>query len=130
MVKPEWGTKRICMNCGARFYDLNKNPITCPACETEFAEEDFSRNRRGRSAPAEPAAKAKPAVKEKPKVEAEAEAVEDEEELADVEVDVEVDVEDDADEEEDNVIEDASELGEDDDDMAEIVDGVDEEKET
>ena len=35
------GTKRTCQNadCGARFYDLNKDPITCPVCAEvhEFA---------------------------------------------------------------------------------------------
>ena len=34
MVKPELGTKRHCSGCGARFYDLNKNPIVCPKCHT------------------------------------------------------------------------------------------------
>ena len=26
MVKPELGTKRVCVACGARFYDLTKSP--------------------------------------------------------------------------------------------------------
>jgi uncharacterized protein (TIGR02300 family) len=30
--KPELGTKRLCAHCGARFYDLNHAPITCPKC--------------------------------------------------------------------------------------------------
>ena len=34
MAKPELGTKRLCGNCGAKFYDLNKDPITCPRCGT------------------------------------------------------------------------------------------------
>ena len=34
MVKLELGTKRHCSSCGARFYDLNKNPIVCPKCHT------------------------------------------------------------------------------------------------
>ena len=34
MVKPELGTKRHCSGCGARFYDLNKDPIVCPKCHT------------------------------------------------------------------------------------------------
>jgi uncharacterized protein (TIGR02300 family) len=33
-VKLELGTKRHCSGCGARFYDLNKNPIVCPKCHT------------------------------------------------------------------------------------------------
>ena len=36
MAKPELGLKRQCMSCGAKFYDLNKNPITCPKCGTPF----------------------------------------------------------------------------------------------
>ena len=36
MAKPELGTKRLCSNCGAKFYDLSKTPIVCPKCETVF----------------------------------------------------------------------------------------------
>ena len=32
MAKPELGTKRLCSSCAAKFYDLNKTPITCPKC--------------------------------------------------------------------------------------------------
>ncbi len=34
MAKPEWGTKRKCQGCGAHFYDLKRDPIVCPKCET------------------------------------------------------------------------------------------------
>ena len=37
MAKPELGTKRLCGNCGAKFYDLNKDPIVCPKCATVMA---------------------------------------------------------------------------------------------
>ena len=30
MPKEEWGTKRLCLTTGKRFYDLNKNPIVSP----------------------------------------------------------------------------------------------------
>lgn len=32
------GAKRTCQNeaCGARFYDLKHDPITCPVCQTVF----------------------------------------------------------------------------------------------
>ncbi|MBC7101759.1 MAG: TIGR02300 family protein, partial [Parvibaculum sp.] len=33
MSKPELGTKRDCPSCGAKFYDLNKNPVVCPKCK-------------------------------------------------------------------------------------------------
>ena len=36
MAKPELGLKRQCMNCGAKFYDLHRNPIVCPKCGTPF----------------------------------------------------------------------------------------------
>jgi uncharacterized protein (TIGR02300 family) len=36
VAKPELGTKRLCGNCGAKFYDLSKTPIVCPKCETVF----------------------------------------------------------------------------------------------
>jgi uncharacterized protein (TIGR02300 family) len=36
VAKPELGTKRLCAGCGAKFYDLNKDPIVCPKCETVF----------------------------------------------------------------------------------------------
>ncbi|MDA8049988.1 MAG: TIGR02300 family protein [Rhodospirillales bacterium] len=35
MVKPELGNKRICVACGARFYDLGRSPALCPKCHTE-----------------------------------------------------------------------------------------------
>lgn len=30
------GLKRICAECGTRFYDFNKSPIICPNCGAEF----------------------------------------------------------------------------------------------
>ena len=36
MAKPELGTKRLCDGCAAKFYDLNKDPIFCPKCGTQF----------------------------------------------------------------------------------------------
>src|SRR5262245_23589154 len=35
-TKAERGTKRTCQNpeCGSRFYDLNRDPIVCPICQT------------------------------------------------------------------------------------------------
>lgn len=36
MAKAEWGAKRRCLSCSAAFYDLNKSPILCPKCGTEF----------------------------------------------------------------------------------------------
>jgi len=36
VAKPELGTKRLCAGCGAKFYDLNKDPISCPKCGTVY----------------------------------------------------------------------------------------------
>jgi uncharacterized protein (TIGR02300 family) len=36
LSKPELGTKHQCQNCGAKFFDLNKDPIVCPKCGTVF----------------------------------------------------------------------------------------------
>jgi uncharacterized protein (TIGR02300 family) len=35
MAKPELGTKRVCVSCSTRFYDLTKSPAVCPKCGTE-----------------------------------------------------------------------------------------------
>jgi uncharacterized protein (TIGR02300 family) len=35
MAKPELGLKRVCVACGAKFYDLMKSPAVCPKCGTE-----------------------------------------------------------------------------------------------
>ncbi len=45
MAKPELGTKRLCANCGAKFYDLSKDPIVCPKCATVFVPPVASRAR-------------------------------------------------------------------------------------
>ncbi len=36
MAKPELGAKRQCQACGAKFFDLNKDPVVCPKCGTVF----------------------------------------------------------------------------------------------
>lgn len=51
MSKPEWGAKRQCLSCGVRFYDLNRDPITCPDCGATFEVEVLTRARRLRPAP-------------------------------------------------------------------------------
>lgn len=37
-TKQDRGTKRTCQSseCGARFYDLNRNPILCPICGADY----------------------------------------------------------------------------------------------
>jgi uncharacterized protein (TIGR02300 family) len=119
VANPEWGTKRICQNCGTKFYDLLREPIRCPKCQTEYDPEAFLKTRRSRTAPVADKEAEAPhvAVAE---VE-DAEVLEEDEEAASLA--------ESTDEEDEDVIEDASELGEDEDDMAEVIENVDEEEE-
>jgi uncharacterized protein (TIGR02300 family) len=122
VAKPEWGTKRICPSCGARYYDFGKalGEIACPKCGTSFDPEAFLKTRRARAG-AVVEKEAEPlATEEVEETEAEpAEGAEDEEEAAET-------VEGEEDEE---LIEDASELGEDDEDIEEVIENVDDEEE-
>ena len=43
VAKPELGNKRQCQSCGAKFFDLNKDPIVCPKCGTVFQVTAMSR---------------------------------------------------------------------------------------
>jgi uncharacterized protein (TIGR02300 family) len=121
VAKPEWGTKRICPSCGARYYDLMRDPIVCPKCSTPFDPEAFLKSRRSR-----PAA---PVEKELEPVSAEeidADVETEEAETAEEEEEEGVALEEN--EEDEELIEDASELGEDEDDMAEVIENVEEEE--
>lgn len=90
MARPELGIKRICVACGAKFYDLGKSPAVCPKCQTEQPAEQP--RVRIRTPVIEPKAKPVAAVD-------------------DVDVDVEVEAGDD--EAEDGVLEDTSDLEDD-----------------
>lgn len=46
------GLKRVCAECGIRFYDMNKRPITCPSCSTEYTGAVKNKGRRGKIAEA------------------------------------------------------------------------------
>lgn len=45
MAKPELGTKRTCLTCATKFYDLNRSPITCPKCGAPFQITALARTR-------------------------------------------------------------------------------------
>jgi len=32
-LRPELGIKRLCVRCAVRFYDLQRQPAQCPACD-------------------------------------------------------------------------------------------------
>lgn len=86
MAKPEWGTKRLCPQCGMRYYDMKKKPPVCPSCGAVFDPDAQAKTKRSR-APVEE-------KHQKPKAKPE-------EEIEDIPLDVE------------DAIEDADELGED-----------------
>jgi uncharacterized protein (TIGR02300 family) len=46
--KIERGIKRICQECGALYYDLEKDPIICPKCGAKFDPEAILKSRRTR----------------------------------------------------------------------------------
>lgn len=45
MDKKDWGIKRVCLGCGARFYDFNKSPIICPSCGDVYDAEYLSKRK-------------------------------------------------------------------------------------
>ena len=47
MVKPELGSKRVCVSCSAKFYDLGRQPPACPKCATEQPAEQPRMRRAG-----------------------------------------------------------------------------------
>jgi uncharacterized protein (TIGR02300 family) len=53
MSKPARGTKRVCPSCGARFYDLNRSPITCPVCQAVYQLSPPTSRRSERAQPVE-----------------------------------------------------------------------------
>jgi uncharacterized protein (TIGR02300 family) len=75
VAKAEWGVKRLCQGCGAKFYDFLKDPSTCPSCGKKFDPEAL-RARRSRSSvakAAKPTAAAKKAEAKSDKADTESE---------------------------------------------------------
>jgi len=90
MAKPELGTKRVCVACATRFYDLMKVPAVCIKCGTEQPIEQPKARRAGGNVAEEKRVKKAPALE-----------------------DAEVEVETADDEAEEDVLEDASDLEDD-----------------
>ena len=105
VTKAEWGNKRICSNCDARYYDMRKTPPTCPKCGTVF--EAISAKAKRKPSPPEEKAVAKARKPAKP--------------VDDLELESKVLGVADDDDEDEEMIEDASELGEDDEDVSEVI---------
>ena len=98
MANPELGTKRTCVSCAAKFFDLTKQPAVCPKCGTEQPAEPPRLKRTGGNI-AEEKRRAKPAP------------------VPGLDSDSDVEVEAAEEEEEEGVLEDTSDL---DDDAEEI----------
>jgi uncharacterized protein (TIGR02300 family) len=50
LAKTDLGSKQVCPNCGAKFYDLSRRPAVCPKCTTSFdPAEEGVRARRSRA---------------------------------------------------------------------------------
>lgn len=108
MTKPEWGTKRKCLKCGASFYDMRKKNFTCPKCGETYDADELA------------AAKLQAALKSQSNVTALEKEMDEEEIVASVVGDVGFQ-EDDS----ENLLEDASELEDDDNhDMSAMMDNV------
>ena len=132
MAKAEWGSKRTCQSCTTRFYDMRRDPITCPKCGAVFDPVIQARPKRTRSAAA-----ARSATQPVPAADAAAERETDavpveliDKAVGDLKADDDGDDADDAEigKDEEDLVEDASELGEDEDDMVEVRDNVEDEE--
>ena len=108
MAKSDWGKKLTCQSCGARFYNLNKEPATCPKCEATVEMQPVLKPRRT------------PAEAPKPKKVVEKVTDDDD---GDDDVDDLLNEDDD----DDDLIEDTSDL-DDDDDVAEVKEHIEVEK--
>ncbi len=79
LVKADLGIKRVCPQCAARFYDLQKRPIECPKCQFSFEPESLYKQRRARqpeaAAVAPIAAEAEDEVEQEETEEAESEEI-------------------------------------------------------
>jgi uncharacterized protein (TIGR02300 family) len=119
VVKAEWGLKRICPNCGTRYYDFRKDPPTCPACGTVYDPEALLKSRRARPG----------MVEETRKTSAKTTRVAELDEVGPVDPEEDVDLVPDADDDDDGaaLIEDPGELGEDTIEEVEVEVGDDEE---
>ena len=113
MAKPEWGTKRLCPSCGARFYDMKRNPVTCPSCDSDVSIEPLLKPKKTAVAKEAPVV-AK--VVEKPEVDESDELVDEVAAIADVEDD----------DDEDDLIVGVADLDEDEEDVSEIKEHIEE----
>jgi uncharacterized protein (TIGR02300 family) len=114
--------KRLCGSCGCRFYDMGKTPIVCPKCGAAYEHEPTFKTRRS-SVTAETKSKVQPLLADDSAGDLDVIGAMDDEDAIEDDVEVEGEA---GEEEDETLIEDASDLGEDDDDMAEVMEHLDE----
>lgn len=115
--EPKRGRKRECPECGARFYDLERDPIVCPKCEAPYVEAGA---KTAGTAAGDPAGEgAKPASTGSAGANGPEKEDGDAAKLPDMDIDG--DEEDDGD---DDLIEDATELVKESDDVSDVLDGT------
>ncbi len=122
MAKRKWGVKRTCEDCGVRFYDLNRGNPRCPKCGAARAADKPAKSRRG-AAPREPRPDTAPPPAPPPQ-DPVAEPPSDAVEAAEGDDEAEGDL-DKVKGGDDGLIEDASELREDEDDVSEVREHLD-----
>jgi len=131
VAKPEWGTKRTCQSCGVPFYDLKKQNIECPKCGAAFNPNPPARPRRPTPSTPKPVEEKPPVpVKAESKADSPDEAGDDGDSVKTLTPDANGEGEDngvakDTGDEEDQLIEDTSDLGTEDDDMSEVKEHID-----
>jgi len=110
-MKPEWGSKHECPGCGAHFYDMRNPEAACPKCDTPINDEAALMIKKGALAETD----APPPQESKKN------------DLDDFDI---IDMDDtdlDLDDEDDDFIEDTNDLvGNDENDMSEIMEHIDE----
>jgi len=124
VAKPEWGDKHLCASCGAKFYDMERRPMTCPRCSTVHEPPPIARGRRSAASAPKVVKPVVAPVVAKVEVVAEVAVAADAagDKVADAADAALVKIDDD-DENGNTLIEDPSELGEDEDDVAEVLEG-------
>ncbi len=125
MGKAEWGAKHLCKACGAKFYDLTRDPIACPKCGTTHELEEQKPRRPARpDSKSRDAAQLAAAAAEGPGAVKVSDADDEslDERAGEAGADPE-DADDEAAAKDDDLIEDASELG--DDDVKKVGNGID-----
>lgn len=114
MTKLEWGTKRLCQHCSAKFYDMRNNPIKCPKCGGIFETQAPGRRSRARATASDDTI---------------SKVNEEDVMIDDLDLPSDLDAEIGGDDDDTDLIEDTSDLGEDLDDMVDVIDNVDETEE-